>query len=54
MRPVFTTSDSPFEGCLETETEVFTFAAITISVFIEDMNLNRLDDKHIDKCISLR
>ena len=34
-----------FGGHLEPETEVFTFAVITIGVFGDDVNLDRVDDK---------
>ncbi|MDA0349083.1 MAG: DNA-binding protein [Verrucomicrobia bacterium] len=47
VHPHITLADEmeSFGGHLEPETEVFTFAIITIGVFPDDMNLERLDDK---------
>ncbi|MEO7143613.1 MAG: PPC domain-containing DNA-binding protein [Bryobacteraceae bacterium] len=39
------TPDHAFGGHLEPGTDVFTFAAVTVGVFGDDVDLNRLDDK---------
>ncbi|NND09025.1 MAG: DNA-binding protein [Saprospiraceae bacterium] len=47
LHPHITLADEmeSFGGHLEPGTEIFTFAVITIGVFAEDVNLDRVDDK---------
>ena len=47
VHPHITLADDEkaFGGHLEPETEVFTFAAVTLGVFSEDVDLTNLDDK---------
>ncbi|HXR03897.1 MAG TPA: PPC domain-containing DNA-binding protein [Verrucomicrobiae bacterium] len=42
----FADSDKAFGGHLEPGTTVFTFAVVTIGVFKDGLNLNRVDDKN--------
>ena len=41
----FSNEKQAFGGHLEPGTEVFTFAAVTLGVLGDDVNLKRLDDK---------
>ena len=40
-----TDADKAFGGHLEPETNVFTFAIVTLGVFGSDVDLGRVDDK---------